>query len=319
MKIFKAYFEGLKSTLKTLRMSAIIYSVIFLFAVIIAMPFHSALSNQAGNTMALHGLLKHFSYTSFSDFMHSASKSLSPLLLEAVWMGGLYFLFVVFFTGGILSVLKYDGKKFSFVNFLSGCGEYFFRFLRLGIYLLIVELIIALAVFIPLTMLLSNNYETTQNEASLFYISVSAAFVFAVLFILVLIVGDYAKIILFKEDSSKVIRAIGRSVKFVFRHLIGTYALYLIILTGLILSFVVYFILDNEIGMVSGFTIVVMFIIQQVIIWLRILIKIWFLGSELSYYKFISRSENNLLAEEVIPDNFSSSKSEDMIQGPEPA
>lgn len=298
MKIFKAYSEGLKSAVQTIRMSVLIYSTIFVFAVILVMPFNSALSNQAGNTMALQGLLKHFNYTIYNDFMPSASKSINPLLQQAVWMGGLYFLFAVFFTGGVLRVLSIGERKFSIVNFLSGCGEYFFRFLRLGIYLLIVDLIIALAVFIPLTMLLSNNYETTQNEASLFYISLSGAFIFAVLIILVLIVGDYAKIILFKEDSRKVIRAIGRSAKFVFRHFIGTYALYLIILAGLVLSFVLYFILDNAIGMISGFTILVMFLIQQIFIWLRVLIKIWFLGSELSFFDIKNVPVNSELHEE---------------------
>lgn len=304
MIIFKAYAAGLKATVKSKMMSTLIYAVILLLALIIALPFRSVLSEQAGNSMSLHSLLKHFNYTIYSDFMNSAAKIINPFLLAALWMGTFYFLFTIFFTGGILNILSDENQKFSVVNFLSGCGKYFFRFLRLGIYLLIIQFLTALIIFLPLSKILSNNYETTQNEASLFYIFLAGAIVFIVLFILILVIGDYAKIILFKNDSKKVIRTIGKSFQFVFRHLFGTYTLYFLILAVSILLFVIYLLLDNAIGMISGFTIFVMFLIQQIFIWLRVLIKVWFLGSELSFYKIINGSEVKLISEsELNPNN----------------
>jgi hypothetical protein len=285
MKIFKAYFAGLKSAGKSQKTAAVIYAVIFLLALVLAIPFHTALLSQTGNSIALHALLKHFNYTIFSDFMNSSGKVINIFILAALWMGIFYFLFTVFFTGGILNVLSNGNGKFSIMSFLWGCGKYFFRFFRLGIYLLIIQFLMAVIIFFPLSKILSANYEVTLNEASLFYIFLTGVLIFAVIFILILIIGDYAKIILFNNDSKKVIRAIGKSFQFVFKHLSGTYTLYILILTAPVLLIIFYFLLDNAVGMISGFTIFIMFLIQQAFIWLRILIKIWFLGSELSFYK----------------------------------
>ena len=288
MKIFKAYFAGLKSAGKSKKMAAVIYAVIFLLALILAIPFHTALLSQTGNSMALHALLKHFNYTIFSDFMNSSGKVINIFILAALWMGIFYFLFTVFFTGGILNVLSDGNMKFSILNFLTGCEKYFFRFFRLGIYLLIIQFLTAVIIFFPLSKILSTNYETTQNEASLFYISLTGVIIFTVLFILILIIGDYAKIILFHNDSGKVVKTIGKSFQFVFGHLFGTYTLYLLILVIPVLLFVFYILLDNAVGMISGFTIFIMFLSQQAFIWLRVLIKVWFLGSELSFYKILN-------------------------------
>jgi hypothetical protein len=298
-------------------MAALIYTVILLMALIIVLPFHSAVSGQAGNSMALHSLLKQFNYTIYTDFMHSAGKIINPLLYTAVWMGIFYFLVTVFFSGGILSSLSKKDGKFSAANFLAVSGEYFFRFLRLGIYLLIIIFFIAIAIFLPLGKILSSNYDTTQSEASLFYISIAGAFVFAIFFLLILLIGDYAKIILFNTDSRKVIRTIGKSVKFVFRHLFGTYCLYLLILLVLILSFIIYFVLENVIGMVSGITIFIVFLIQQAFIWLRILIKIWFLGSEVSFYNNMNQSEYQKVSIDETSNDSSSGSVNDMIENPE--
>jgi hypothetical protein len=313
MKIFNSYYAGLKSAAKLKKMVTVIYAVIVLLALVLALPFQSVLSSLAGNTMELDPLLRHFNYSVYSDFMNSSGKYIKPFISTAIWMGAFYYLFTVFFTGGILNILDGESRKFSITDFLSGCGKYFFRFFRLGIYLLVIQLLIAVAIFLPLGKILSGNYETTQNEASLFYITLAGVIVFAVISILVLIVGDYAKIILFRNDSGKVIRAVGRSVKFVFRHLLGTYILYLIISIILVLLFVIYLWLDDAVGMISGVTIFIMFLIQQIFIWLRVLTKIWLIGSELSFYEIINGRGIQSPAEKSHSDNLSAGNGDDAI------
>ncbi len=295
MKISTSYFSGLKSASRLKKMTTLIFAVTFLLALVLAIPFHSTLTNQAGNTMALNSLLKHFDYTTYTDFMRISGKAIRPFITTAIWMGMFYLLFTVFFAGGVLNILSSEGKKFSINNFLDGCGKFFFRFFRLAIYLMILLLIITLIVFMPLSMILVSAYKTVQSEASLFYIFVIGDIIFAMLFILVLTIGDYAKIILFKNDSKKSLKSVWTSTKFVFRHFFGTYSLYLLLLIAPILFFVIYFFLDNSIGMASGFTIFVMFLIQQIFVWLRTWTKIWFLGSELSYFGLANKFEEPII------------------------
>ena len=254
-------------------------------------PFHSTLKSEAGNTMALHSMLKHFDYTTFSDFMRASGKAIRPFITTAIWMGMFYFLFTVFFAGGVLSVLSSDGQKLSFNNFLKGCGKLFFRFLRLAVYMIIILLFVTAIVFMPMGMIIASAYQTVQSEASLFYIILTGAIVYAFFFILVLMIGDYAKIILFRDDSKKSLKSVWASTKFVFKHFFGAYLLYILLYIAPIIFFVLYFQLDDAIGMVSGFTIFVMFLIQQIFVWLRIWTRIWFLGSELSYFGLAKKFE----------------------------
>ncbi len=318
MNILKFYFSGLKAAVGTIKMATLIYTLMFLMALIIAIPFHNALSSQLGNTMAFHAMLKHFNYTIYSDFMNSSGKFINDFILSALWIGIFYLLFTVFFTGGILNIINENNQGFSFVNFLTGCGKYFFRFFRLAIYLLVIQSLIAFIIFFPLSKILSNNYETTQNEASLFFISLAGISIFALIFILILIIGDYAKIILFHNDSGKIVRTIGKSIRFVLRHLVVTYTLYLLILAASLILFIFYFLIDNAIGVSSALTILILFLLQQAFVWLRVLIKIWFLGSENSFYKALTGSEIEVLPEEIIPGDFSERRDEDIIDHPEP-
>ena len=68
---------------------------------------------------------------------------------------------------------------------------------------------------------------------------------------------------------------------------------------------------DNVIVMSSALTILVMFLLQQAFIWLRVLIKIWFLSSENFYYKYLTETEVADLPEEKIQYNLSEGRNED--------
>ena len=110
MKILNAYSNGLVSAAKSKRMTTLIYAVTLLLALVIAIPFHSVLIAQAGNTMALSSLVKHFDYTSYTDFMRQSGKAITPFLGLAVWIGFFFLIFTIFFSGGVLTILSEENK-----------------------------------------------------------------------------------------------------------------------------------------------------------------------------------------------------------------
>ncbi len=298
MKIFNAYNAGFVSAAKSKKMATVIYAITFLFALLLAIPFHATINKIAGNSMDINSMIKGFDYTTYTDFLRTAGHAISPFVSAAFWFGVLYLIFTVFFAGGVLKILNEEDKKFSARLFFENCSVFFFRFLRLSIYLLILQVIFALIVFFPLAAIVTMVSAAVQNEAVLFYIVLIGVIVYLFFFILLLIVGDYAKIILFNNDSRKSLKSIWLSVKFVIRHLFSTYLLYLFILIAPIVLFLIYFYLDSAIGMVSGFTIFIMFLIQQILIWARTWIKIWFLGSEISLYGLFPAAK----IKEVLPE-----------------
>lgn len=299
MKILKAYSSGFKAALNTKKLSATIYIITIMMALILAIPFGSTIEKEAGNSMAFTNLLKDFDYTVYKDFMDQSAKAIQPYIQAAIWMGVFYLIFTIFFEGGILTVLRRKEDKFSLRFFWEASAKYFSRFFRLAIYAMLFQLAAAVVVLGVLSKILSSASDTVQSEASLIYIGLIGIIIYILIFIFLLVVTDYAKVMLVENEEYRPFRTILRSFGFVFRHFLTAYFLYLFLLVVPILLFIIYFRVEDGIGMSSGGKIFIIFIIQQVFVWARIFIKIWTLGSELNLYRKFEKKEESAEGEPV--------------------
>jgi hypothetical protein len=294
MKILSSYFNGFKAALKTIKLITAIYAVTLILALVLAIPFGNTIQSKAGNSMAFTSLLKDFNYTVYKDFMKQFGDAVAPYISSAIWMGIFYILFTIFFEGGVLTILKRKENKYLLKNFWEASAEYFLRFLRLAVYSIIIQVLIALAVYIPLGIIIDSASADAASIAPLFYIILTGAVIHLVLFIFILIVTDYAKIMIVELESYKPLKIFLRSFGFVIRHFFSTYFLYLIILIAPIIIFLIYFRIERNIGMSTGGNIFLMFIIQQIVICCRVFIKLWFLGSQLDLYRNFEIKEEGL-------------------------
>ena len=289
MKILTSYIMGFRSASKSKKLALLIYIITLCLVLCLAIPFGNTIEKETGNSTAFTSLLKDFDYTVYKDFMNQYSKAVEPYLSVAVWAGFFYLLFTIFFEGGILTILKRREKKYSLNTFWKGSAEYFSRFFRLAIYSVAFQIIIFLVIYIPLVNILDSVYDTVDSEVPLFYILLSGIII---LFIFVLTVTDYSKIMMVENDNNRPFKTFFKSFAFVLRHFPSTYFLYLILLLFPVLLFIIYFKVEGIIGMSSGIGIFAVFIIQQLFIWCRVFIKIWILGSELNLYgKFEGREK----------------------------
>lgn len=298
MKLLNSYALGLKKTSANKRIVTTIYAVLFLLALVIVIPFGNTIAGIAGNSMAFTKLLNDFNYTVYTDFMRDAEKAIQPYISIAFWTAVLYLIFTIFFSGGILTILKAEDKDKSLKLFWQGCAVYFWRFLRLAIYMLILQIIIFAIVFIPLSAIIAS-MNNTSTEPAIFYTALAAIIIYLFFLIILLSVTDYAKIMLSVHDEFRPIRTIIRSFGFVFRHLFSTIGLYKILLVFPVALFILYFIISDKIGMSTGFTIFITFLIQQIFVWLRVFVKIWYLASELDLYSKFDNQKNS--AVEIVP------------------
>ena len=299
MKIINSYTTGFKAALNTKKLITTIYIITFLMTLVLAIPFGNTIQKEAGNSMAFSTLLKDFDYTVYQDFMHHSAKAIQPYISTAMWMGIFYLLFTIFFEGGILTVLKRKEDKFTLRFFWEASAKYFSRFFRLAIYMMIAQAVIAFISFIILAQILDYVYKSASNEISLFYTTLIGIIIYLLIFISLLTVTDYAKVMIVENDEYRPFRTILRSFGFVFKHFLSTYSLYLLLLVVPILLFVIYFKIESIIGMSSGWTILLIFIIQQLLIGCRVFIKIWILGSELTLYRKFELKEESADGEPV--------------------
>ena len=284
MKIINAYFKGLKRTLSSFKMITVIYFITLVLAMMIAFPFRSALKNVVGHSLLPEKLLHDFNFTIYKDLMHNYGDSIIPFIQVIFWVGVVYLFFTIFFSGGILNIFHYEKNRFSMQAFFEGAGKFFLRFFRLIVFTFLLNIIFAVVIYFPLSIILSSYFETVP-EKSIFFIALFGIAIHLLLIIFSLIISDYAKIKIVVEDTNKVFKTFWRSIKFTFKHLVGTYLLYLLLLLFPIVIVLTYYFIEKPINMDSAKIILTMFFIQQIFIWLRIFSKVWFLRSELYFYK----------------------------------
>ena len=283
MTILKDYLSGLRLASRSLKMTTMIYVINLLFALALAIPFYGVITNAAHGSLQVNKLLEGFNYTAMQEFMDSTKGSISLLFKEGIWLAILYLLLSIFMAGGILKTLD-NGANFKGKEFFANGSKFFFRFLRLTLYFILIHVLVILIIYLPLSLIMGALAKNAESEKALFYAAITGGGLYILIFIYLLIVAHYTRFMIITEDSTKVLKKIWTSVKFVSRKFFSTYPLYLLLLANLVLLILVYKFLSGVVGMTSGFTIFIMFLLQQIFIWSRIWLKIWFYSSQLEYY-----------------------------------
>lgn len=272
-------------SLRNIKMTFLIYCINLIIAFFVMFPLLSYLKVGFGGSMLPDALLKGFDFTSLTEFLRTV-KGLGSFVVQARWAIMFYLVISIFFAGGIL--VTFNNGLFSVKLFLEGSVHYFFRFIKLFIYMLIFNLVVALIVYVPLVFVVDIATETVDSESTLFFIVLVGVIIHVILLAILQMVAYYTKIKVIKEDSRKVFRSIFISIKFVFKNLIKTFSLFVVQLIIPLILVLVMFLLNNSIGMTSGFTILLMFIFQQLFILSRVFTRIWMYGSQ---YDLFSRCE----------------------------
>lgn len=275
-------------TIRSVRLLWLIYGITLVLGLLVALPFYGTLKIEDQNSLAFMKLLDGFDYTVYSDFMQRSERTISPLISVGRWLGVLYVFLSVFFAGGILAQVAYLPHPFSVGLFWQGCSQYVRRFLQL-FFVTLLFVVVGGGLWLVMGTLAGIALTDTLTERGLFWIGILFFALFALTATFLLCIGDYAKVIMFRENESNAFRAFGRAGRFVLRNMAKTYGLYiLLILIGTAL-FGVYFLIDEAILMSNWFTIMGMLVVQQGLIFARVGLKVWSLGIAYSVYERIPK------------------------------
>ncbi len=285
MTIIKDYLSGLRLASRSLKMTTMIYVINLLFALALAIPFYGVITNAAHGSLQVNKLLEGFNYTALQEFTDSAKGAIGLLFKEGIWLAILYLLVSIFMAGGILKTLD-NGAVFKGKEFFANGSKFFFRFMRLTLYFFIIHALVILIIYLPLSLIMVTLGKIADSEKALFYAAIFGGGLHLLIFIYLMIVAHYTRFMIITEDTTKVWKKLWASVKFVSRRFFSTYPLYLLLLANLVLLIFVFKFLSGIVGMTTGFTIFIMFLLQQIFIWSRIWLKIWFYGSQLEYYLY---------------------------------
>lgn len=277
--MFTILRQAFRRTAQNWQIVLVIFLVNFTLGLIVAFPSFSIIKAESEQSLAFEKLIKDFDFTVFYDFMHKNGKSLISLIPIGFLLAGLYTILNIFFSGGILSQFTIR-DTFKLSEFLKNSWHYFLRFFVLFIVQIIFLIIALLATFIVFGIFGVIAEGKTEPTFVAWMIFPSAFTFFIITFLLN--VGDYARVLLHRDDLLNPWKAFWKATGYIFRNFKTMQVYWAIVLVGFAVI-LVYLILESTIGMTSGFKIWLMFIIQQFFIFCRVFIRTWNLSNAFDF------------------------------------
>ena len=245
---------------------------------------HSALESALGNSLAGESLLPGFDFTVFFDLLgaHSLTPgSLLPLSLSLAVAGVVV---QVFLAGGILDLLVRE-KRFSGATFFRACGAYIGRFTRIWI-LTVLSLLLVIALFCILFVAMVDIINAKMgSEQATGIATIIVLVVFSVPVLLVFMASDYARVNTVVHEGQSAWMSLRRGFLFVLRNIGSTLGLHLLLLLLLTVFIVLYLSLEGLINMDRSFTILLVFLLQQLFVLARLAIRVAFCAGEVELYE----------------------------------
>jgi hypothetical protein len=293
MKVLNSYGNGVKRALLEPKMVAVLWLVNFVFASVIYFLFSGYLSDKIGNRLVAANFLEGFDFKTFFELIIHEGQGLHWILTTALILAFMYYWVALFLHGGILSVLKSRGitgdaesrnRRFAPV-FFQGAGKYFGRFFRLAIYSLLLWVILGVVYYL-LDLVLKSLTAGGTNEPAILFRYLARPIIFLVLYFLIRMLGDYARILIVVEDSGAVFRSLIQAIQFVFRNFFKTLILYYLLLITGVAIFGIYWIVQKMIPTQTLIPILLAFLIGQIFILSRGWLKIALQAAQLRFYTY---------------------------------
>lgn len=277
--MFTILRQAFRRTAQNWQIVLVIFLVNFTLGLIIAFPSFSIIKAESEQSLAFEKLIKDFDFTVFYDFMHKNGKSLISMIPISLVLSGFYIALNIFFSGGILSQFTLR-DTFKLTEFLKNSGHYFLRFFLLfllQVVLLVLAILLVFIIYGIFGVIADGKTEPTFVAWMIF----PSAFAFFIITFL-LNVGDYARVLLHRDELLNPWKAFEKAADYVFRNF-KTMQIYWAVVVFSFAVILVYLLLESNIGMTSGLKIWMMFIIQQFFIFCRVFIRTWNLSNAFDF------------------------------------
>jgi hypothetical protein len=280
MKIRKALKKGTFLTWNNKRLWLLLFTVQFVFALMVLLPLRSRLLDWLGNSLLGEEILRGNGALVLVEFLIHHAQTVSTIKAVLMIAGVIYLVITLFLNGGILSRFQSSGQRSPF-TFWSDCAALFGRFLRLFL-LSLPFLFLALFLFLvyqPLLSLLAD-----RSEPAIVLLNALSLLLFIGSVFLIQMVFDYARIITIHDRSRSMARTVLNAWRFVFRHPLITLGVYgMMVLLGA-LFFLIYqaaATLFASIPLLAGW---ILFFWQQSYVFMRSGLRMMCLASETALY-----------------------------------
>ncbi len=217
--------EGARRVWKQQRIVWWFFVLNLVLAWIAAIPYRVRLTALTAHSLGAERLVNGFDFDAYSELIDNPDVAYAARLPESGVAVLVYFLFVLFATGGVIEAYAAD-RKLTIGEFFQSCGEYFWRWVRLFVVLVIVLAPLGLlsSVLLRWSGRLMLN---TVNEKTGYWVGLGVFVLTALVTMLVRLWFDMTQVRTVIDDEHGMLRTAVHSFRFTFSNFAPLFWLYL--------------------------------------------------------------------------------------------
>lgn len=284
MGVFKAIAKGIGTTFRKLPLLVLLWVVNIVYAAVVAFPLVFLAQKELGHSY-LGSNVRSFDLMWLGEAVLKYQDAMPAVIGGLVVSTLLFLVLYVFLNGGIIGRLLDREGRTTLQAFLSDCGRFFWRFVRLFLASL-VFLILTFGVILRLLSALMNLWIENAWTEWTSVILRNLHFLAALLLLSVIhMIFDYARIAVVADEETKVLRALRHALNFLKKRFFRSWALYLLIVAGSVAGTVFFY---AVFGLLSGPTVLFVllgFVWMQFNVLFRIWVKTLFFAAQAEFYR----------------------------------
>lgn len=273
-----AFITGLKYW----KIVLLVYFLQLLVAIPLAMQAWHVLEASIGNSLEINKLLPGYDHTVISDFLKVHGGSITPLIGQLRWALVVWAVASVFINGGVLFTLV--KKSPNWLAFWTGGATYFYRFTKIATIFLFILLVWTGITILPYLANLQVNLETMASEKTVLGYLLVLVLVWLAGFIYLFCASTIAKTAIIEQGLSTW-KALKKGLGFGFRNYFSLAGIFLVFSALQFLTLALYWWLEGKSGMVTVGLVVVFFLIQQGLVFWRLMGRVMMVWGISSYFE----------------------------------
>ena len=277
MKSLKILKSGFFRSLRSWKGVLMAWLLMFFLTAAIAVPVRSVLWSAFGQSIMPEKLARGYDLEVFADLGPVLKTLISQVSSGFVIAFLIGFVMNAFLTGGLFSSLRGMNSKFSYADFFREGARNFGAFLIILLVVsLIFPLIFLLIIFIPY--LVSGAFGDDSERGVL--VSGLISVVLSILIVpVILLTADYARVWKVTNEEISGFKALGFGFKQTFRKFRSSYPVMLVLTLIQIACAAAVLPLMAAWKPVSGRGVMLLFVVTQVLLFLKFLLRTWRYGS----------------------------------------
>lgn len=277
----KTFWAGAGLVWRRQRLVWWIFAVTLIFGLLSTQGMVDRASPTLNHSLASGRLVHGWDISAFGDLAQLPNSPLEFQGPTVVHFSAVFAIFMLFVTGGILAAYLRDEQPRT-DSFFEACGDYFWRFVRLLIYFVIVLLPIG-AIGAGVGALYDHIDEVSISPFPAVYFFIGASVVVLLLLAIVRLWFDMAEIIAVADEERRMHKALRRAARLLWHNFYSLLWLYLRIAVMALLVLMI----GLRVWMMnlSPQSIIIAFLLSQLMILVWITTRLWQRASEALWYR----------------------------------